>query len=124
MLGNRRARPIMEQLTLLAKEGVALHTQIVVCPGYNDGAVLARTIRDLLSLGPNLLSVAVVPVGLTRFRRVPLIPVDCSIAASVCSVVSALSARDLNRSGIRRVFLADEFFLKAGLPVPEALYYE
>ena len=124
MLGNRRARPIMEQLSLLAGEGVALHTQIVVCPGYNDGTVLARTIRDLLSLGPNLLSVAVVPVGLTRFRRVPLVPVDRSIAASVCAMVSRLSDRDQKRSGIRRAFLADEFFLKAGLAIPEAHYYE
>jgi putative radical SAM enzyme (TIGR03279 family) len=124
MLGNRLAPDIGEQLLFLCENNIRLHTQIVVCPGFNDGPVLERTIRDLLSLRDGLLSIAVVPVGLTRFRRFPLQPVERSNAAAICSAVGRLSDRDRQRSGSRRVFLADEFLLKAGLPIPPAGYYE
>jgi putative radical SAM enzyme (TIGR03279 family) len=123
LLGIRRAPAILDQLRFLSRHGIMFHTQIVVCPGYNDGAVLTRTINDLLSLGPCLLSVAVVPVGLTRFRSVPLMPVDEENARSICAGVSAIIDRDRTRSGKRRVFCADELFLKAGLPVPPASWY-
>jgi putative radical SAM enzyme (TIGR03279 family) len=124
MLGVRRALPIIDQLRFLSQHGVAFHTQIVVCPGYNDKKVLTRTIHDLLSLGSSLLSVAVVPVGLTRFRSIPLKPVDGAIAEAICTDVSRISDRDQKRSGKRRVFLADEFFLNAGLRIPKTSYYE
>jgi putative radical SAM enzyme (TIGR03279 family) len=124
MLGVRRAPPIMEQLAFLARNNIRLHSQIVVCPGYNDGAQLAKTIASLFSLGPNLLSIAVVPVGLTRFRTFPLAPVDQAAAAAVCRLVSETSDRDATRNKKRRLFLADEFFLKAGEAVPTRAYYE
>ena len=114
MLNNRRAPPIMEQLRFLAGRGIRLHTQIVVCPGYNDGSVLRGTIEALLSLGPALCSIAVVPVGLTKFRPRPLTPVDRRTAVEVCALVNKLAGRDRRRRGRRRVFLADEFFLKGG----------
>ncbi|MBN1128322.1 MAG: DUF512 domain-containing protein, partial [Chitinispirillaceae bacterium] len=124
MLGIKRSPMILDQLRFLSRHGIRFHTQIVVCPGYNDGAVLAKTIRDLLSLGPHLLSIAVVPVGLTRFRTFPLEPVDRSKAAAICWAVSRISDRDALRHGKRRLFLADELFLKAGLPLPPRTYYE
>ena len=124
MLGNHRAPNIMEQLRFLCRNGIRLHTQVVVCPGYNDGAVLRQTLRDLLSLRDSLLSVAVVPVGLTRFRTVSLKPVDCRIASEVCSMAGRISDLDKTKFGSRRVFLADEFLIKAGLPIPTAGYYE
>ena len=74
MLGTPRARQLMEQLVRLAEAGIACHTQIVLCPGINDGAELERTLRDLSNPRLRILSVAVVPVGLTQFRTgcVPL----------------------------------------------------
>ena len=124
MLGRAHAPAIIEQLRLLRKENIRFHTQIVVCPGYNDGAVLARTLSDLLALGKSLQSIAVVPVGLTRFRKFPLTPVDGDTARAICARVGAAGDRDAARSGARRVFLADEFFLKAALPIPPRGYYE
>jgi putative radical SAM enzyme (TIGR03279 family) len=124
MLGNCRSPAIMDQLRLLRRNGTQLHTQIVVCPGYNDGAVLKDTLRDLLSLRESLLSVAVVPVGLTRFRTLPLEPVDAAAAAAICTLVSTISDGDKEKFGARRVFLADELFLRAGWAIPSAAYYE
>ena len=124
MLGNRQAPPIMEQLRFLSQNNIGFHTQIVVCPGYTDGPVLQKTIKELLAIGRNLLSIAVVPVGLTKFRILPLRPVDRAIAAEICSMVGWQSDRDRQIQGKRRVFLADEFLLKAGLSIPPALYYE
>lgn len=124
LLGVSNAPPVMGQLRLLGKKNISFHTQIVVCPGYNDGAVLERTVRDLFSLGRRLLSIAVVPVGLTRFRRFPLRPVDRATAGAVADTVSRLSDADRRRTGVRRLFLADEFFLGAHRPIPPRSYYE
>jgi len=118
MLGIKKATPIMDQLLLLKDNGISFHTQIVVCPGYNDGAELTRTVQSLFSIGKNLLSIAVVPVGLTRFRTFPLDAVSPEKAREIFWNISALSDRDVARNGIRRLFLADEFFLKAGAPIP------
>ena len=124
MLGIRRASPIMEQLSFLAQNNIQFHTQIVVCPGYNDGAILMATVKDLFSLGPNLISIAVVPVGLTRFRAFPLKPVDGANAREICTNIGTLSDSDRSCHGKRRLFLADEFFLKACRAIPPAAYYE
>ncbi|MBN2035691.1 MAG: DUF512 domain-containing protein [Chitinispirillaceae bacterium] len=124
MLGVKRAPTIMDQLLFLKSHGIRFHTQIVVCPGYNDGDILTRTIHDLLSLGTSLLSVAVVPVGLTRFRPLPLRPVTAGDAVTICTTVLKLSDRDKARCGSRRVFCSDEFLLAAGEPIPPEYFYE
>jgi putative radical SAM enzyme (TIGR03279 family) len=124
MLGVAKAPPIMDQLRFLRDNGISFHTQVVVCPGYNDGAVLTKTIRELFSIGKGLLSIAVVPVGLTRYRRFPLAPVSREKAREICAQAGALSDRDAKANGKRRLFLADEFFQRAGLPIPGAAYYE
>lgn len=124
MLGNPHAPDIMDQLRFLAHREVAFHTQIVLCPGINDGPVLQRTLADLFSLGENLLSVALVPVGITRFRRTPLSTLSEQDTRRLCARISRMSDCDAAKAGRRRIFLADEIFLKAGVPVPPHAYYE
>lgn len=124
LLGNARAPDILAQLRELGERGIRFHTQIVVCPGHNDGPVLRRTLRDLLGLGEPLLSVGVVPVGLTRFRRIPLEPVSAERACAIVDEVMRASDRDVVRTGLRRVFPADELLLKAGCDIPPSAFYE
>jgi len=124
MLGIANAPDIMEQLRFLAADRIAFHTQIVLCPGYNDGDVLKNTIEDLFSFGETLLSIAVVPVGLTNHRKVPLQPVTCAVARDVIALVTGLSEIHLAQDKARRLFLADEFFIKAGETIPGRDYYE
>jgi putative radical SAM enzyme (TIGR03279 family) len=123
LLGNDRAFDIMPQLRFLESRGVRFHTQIVVCPGINDGAVLTRTIRALLTL-KGLLSIAVVPVGLTRHRSTALAGVDARAAATILKAVEPLGDRQAGRDGIRRIFCADELFIKADAAIPKTAYYE
>jgi putative radical SAM enzyme (TIGR03279 family) len=125
MLGNRDIPPILEQLRTLAAARISLHTQIVLCPGVNDGPELERTIHDLASLHPAVESVAVVPLGLTAHRRrLPqLSPLDGVYARSFIQTwqpqVTALN----KRLGQPFLFLADEFYLKADLPFPPLKEY-
>jgi putative radical SAM enzyme (TIGR03279 family) len=124
MLGNPRAFDILEQLRFLENNDIRFHTQIVVCPGINDGQVLARTIRDLLSFKKGLLSIAVVPVGITKHRKIPLQPMTVDGARAICNTVGEISDRDFARAKVRRIFLADEFFIKAQKRIPPSKYYE
>jgi putative radical SAM enzyme (TIGR03279 family) len=124
MLGNTRTFDIMDQLRFLEKNDVRFHAQIVVCPGINDGRVLKRSIEDLLSFKTGLMSIAVVPVGLTRYRKNPLQSVTAENAHAICRDIALLSDADFISTGARRVFLADEFFIKAGKPIPPTKYYE
>jgi len=123
LLANPSAPSITAQLKALQRRGIGFHTQIVVCPGYNDGRVLERTLRDLLALRPATLSIGVVPVGLTRFRRLPLQAVDSSQARRICGIVEQVAGDERNAAGARVAFCADELFLKAGLPIPGSRYY-
>lgn len=124
MLRNSKAPPIMDQLNFLKQNGIAFHSQIVVCKGYNDGEVLIRTLDDLFSFREYLLSVAVVPVGLTRFRKFALEPVNSQCARWICEKVEQISLEHCRNDGFRKLFLADEFFIKAGLKIPPVKYYE
>ncbi len=124
MLRNRKAPDIMQQLSFLAAHGIRFHTQIVVCPSYNDGEMLERSVGELLMLGESLRSIAVVPVGLTRFRTQELPAVDRQVAVTVCRTMDRMSDRAAKKDGFRKVFLADEFFIKAQLPIPGRKYYE
>jgi putative radical SAM enzyme (TIGR03279 family) len=123
MLGIARSPDVLEQLRCLVRRGIRLHTQIVVCPGVNDGAVLRRTVRALLALGERLESVAVVPVGITRHRRVPLRGMDRDGAVALCEALCPVSDADAVRRGRRRLFLADEFLILAGRSIPPQSYY-
>ncbi len=124
MLGNPDAPDIMRQLRFLEKNNIRFHTQIVLCPGVNDGRVLRNTIGDLLALKQGLLSIAIVPVGLTRHRRFPLVPVNKQTALEICRQVKKLGDRLIHSEGRRCIFCADELFLAARLPIPGKTYYE
>lgn len=126
MMGNAKAGEIMAQLRQLAKHGIDMHTQVVLCPGVNDGARLDKTIGDLRSLWPHVRSVAVVPVGLTRYRDAcpPLTAFSVAGAAAVLEQVSRWQERCLRDIGSRFVFLADEFYLQTGREIPEYDAYE
>ena len=130
LLGNPRAALLMEQLAWFAARRLQLHAQVVVCPGWNDGDALSRTLTDLARFGggewPAVLSTAVVPVGLTRFRPPvdALRPVDPAAARAVIARVEPLQEQWLAERGSRFAWLSDEWYLLAGLPLPPRPAYE
>jgi putative radical SAM enzyme (TIGR03279 family) len=130
LLGNPRAALLMEQLAWFAERRLQLHAQVVVCPGWNDGDALSRTLTDLARFGggewPAVLSTAVVPVGLTRFRPPgdALRPVDPAAARAVIARVELLQEQWLAQRGSRFAWLSDEWYLLAGLPLPPRPAYE
>lgn len=113
MLRNPKAGNIMENLYWFKAQGIPFHAQIVLCPGYNDGAELERTLKDLSSLEDSLLSIAIVPVGTTQFREQELRTVDKVIAKQTIKIASKYE----------KACCSDEFFLLAGESLPEASYY-
>jgi putative radical SAM enzyme (TIGR03279 family) len=125
MLG-RQGPPILELLKRLVGAGIEIHTQVVLCPGINDGPELARTIEDLVVLYPWVLSLAVVPVGLTGYRqRLPdLRPPTATEARAILTSIHDYQERFLRNCGSRFVFAADELYLKAGLDFPPLAAYE
>ncbi|MDI6631293.1 MAG: DUF512 domain-containing protein [Bacillota bacterium] len=126
IMGNPRAAKIGEQLRTLAAGGITMHTQVVLCPGLNDGEELTRTVNDLAGLYPAVRSVAIVPVGLTRHRQglYPLRPVSPAGAARVLEQVAGWQRQYRQGCGSRIIFAADEFYLRAGKAVPPAKEYE
>ncbi|MBR1680856.1 DUF512 domain-containing protein [bacterium] len=113
MLKNPNAKNIMEHLKWFREQEIPVHCQIVLCPGYNDGKELERTLKDLKSLKDTVLSVAIVPVGLTQFRTEELQKVDERIAKETLKIASKYKG----------VCCSDEFFLLAGEEIPSAEYY-
>ena len=125
LLGRAGIPPILTQLQALAVGRIAMHTQVVLCPGLNDGTILEETVQQLSALYPAIQSLAVVPVGLTEHRqRLPqLRPVDDDYAATFLDQWLP-KMRQLNRQlGEPFLQLADEFFLKAGYPFPPLKEY-
>jgi putative radical SAM enzyme (TIGR03279 family) len=124
-LRNPDAPDILAQLRDFAQHGIEFHTQIVMSPGVNDGAVLERTLSDLYAFGPGILSSSVVPVGLTEFSkhgrvREPTVD-ECRAAVAT---VERWQARALAERGHRWVHGADELYLRAQLPLPDESRYE
>lgn len=113
MLRNPNAGKIMDNLAWFRKNKIPFHAQIVLCPGWNDGAELDRTLRDLSTFKTNLLSVAIVPVGITQFREEKLTQVDSKVAKETIQIASKY----------KKVCCSDEFFLLAGVEIPPAKYY-
>ncbi|MGI6546502.1 MAG: DUF512 domain-containing protein [Fastidiosipilaceae bacterium] len=128
MLGNPRSVKIMEQLDRIGRSGIELNCQIVLCPDVNDGMELERTLEDLETLGDSLLSVAVVPVGITKYRTenrlYPLNSFNQLSAEAVLDQVERWQRRFLKTAGRRIFFAADEFYLRARRPVPPYKDYE
>ena len=126
MLCNPNAPAIMPRLTALAEARITLHTQVVLCPGWNDDSQLDKTIEDLASLYPSVGSIAVVPVGLTKHRRQQesLAIIDSDFAAATLAQIRRWQKHFQSTLGLRLVYASDELYLTAGKPVPAARSYE
>ena len=130
LLKNSRAGKILEQIRWFQERRLQIHAQVVVCPGINDGISLERTLLDLAKFHsgeiPAVASVAVVPVGLTRFRPVEdeLIPVTTAKAEEVIDQVQEIQAKVRYTSGTNCIWLADEWFLIGRRELPPASEYE
>jgi putative radical SAM enzyme (TIGR03279 family) len=118
MLGNKKANNIMTEMKRFRYNKIRFHTQIVLCPGYNDGKELENTIKDLASFFPYMMSIAVVPAGLTRHRKKPLTPVTRDDAINAIAVIEKFQKRFLKKYGDVVVFGSDELFIKADVPFP------
>ncbi|NER83015.1 MAG: TIGR03279 family radical SAM protein [Leptolyngbya sp. SIO1D8] len=130
LLKNPRAGELLTHLAWFQENRLQIHAQVVLCPGMNDGVHLERTLRDLAQFHrgelPAVASVAVVPVGLTRFRpdQDELVPVTPPKAQEVIEQVTSLQAQFRQQLGTTFAWLADEWFLIAGQPLPAASAYE
>ena len=125
LLGKAGIPAIKEQLQQLAAARITMHTQVVLCPGLNDGVELERTVTELAGLYPAVQSLAIVPLGLTAHRlKLPqLTPVDSAYANQFISVWEPRAKKLRKQLGEPFLFLADEFYLKAGLPFPSIREY-
>ena len=123
LLGNPRAGKTLEIMRRFSDGGITMNCQIVCCPGLNDGAQLQRTMHDLAALYPQVHSVSIVPVGLTKFREglYPLTPFTPEHAAETLDLVNAFGDECVEKFGARVFFCADELYLKAGRELPPLL---
>ena len=126
MMKNRFAGDSLRHMYRMAEAGTELHCQIVLCRGINDGAALDRTISDLAALAPAVKSVSVVPAGLTKHRAglYPLTPFTPEECGAVIAQVDAAREKCRAAHGSGIFCCSDEFYLKAGIPLPDADYYE
>ncbi len=118
ILGNPRAADIMKEMRFLKENRIRMHTQIVLCPGINDGEVLKKTIRDLYSLYPYVASIAVVPVGLTAHGKKKTVPVRKVDAEKALDIIESFQKRFRKKHGELLVFASDELYIKAERPFP------
>lgn len=133
MLGYEAAPDIIEQMRRLGSLGIRAHTQVVLCPGVNDGPALARTVQDLAALYPTVQTVSIVPVGATVQYEERMAAVGKGAGMGACSPEYARALvrqvapwqRALRQAhGATVAYLADEYYLIAGLPVPGAAAYD
>ena len=126
MMNNRFAGELMAKLQRLFEAGITVHTQIVCCPGYNDGDVLKRTYADLRALAPMVETMAVVPVGLTKNRAhlTPLRLFTPEEAREIVTTVTEWQQECRQSLGKSFVYLGDEFYILAGMPLPQAEWYD
>lgn len=125
LLGNP-APEILPLLKRLTSAGIELHCQVVLCPEHNDGEILRQTIEDLAALYPQVLSLAVVPVGLTEHRqKLPdMHKLSQHEAAAALQIIHVFQQNCLTKLGSRFVFAADEIYLQAGHEFPDLDDYE
>ncbi len=126
LLRNKRAGEAIDIIRRFAENHITMNCQIVSCPGLNDGAALEKTLRDLGEMYPSVNSVAIVPVGVTKYRDglYPLRPYTKEEAGAVIDLVEAFGAASRKERGTSLAWCSDEFYLLAGRPLPEKSYYE
>ena len=126
MMRNEEAGNILERLQKLLQAGIKVHTQVVCCPGYNDGEALAKTYQDLRRLYPGIQTMAVVPVGLTKNRShlTKLRAFTQAEAARLVDMVTGWQAQCRAESGKSFIYLGDEFYLLAQKQMPPEDWYD
>lgn len=126
MMKNKHAGDLMDRLHRLFEAGIHIHAQIVCCPGWNDGAVLERSYRDLAALSDFVEDMAIVPVGITKNKKgLPRLRLFTAEEAAVMIDTAAVWQEECRRRlGRSFVYLGDEFYILAGRPMPPASYYD
>ena len=126
MLRNPAAKDLLPRMRKLAEAGITLNGQIVLCRGVNDGEELERTVRDLAELAPSLQSVSIVPVGLSRFREglYPLEPFTKEDCLQLIERTKQWQEEFFPKFDLHLIHLSDEFYCKAGVPLPEEETYD
>ncbi|MBM7556012.1 DUF512 domain-containing protein [Halanaerobacter jeridensis] len=126
MLNNKNAGKILEQVEELVTAGIEVNTQVVLCPGVNDGQYLRKTIEDLGEFAPQVRSLAIVPVGLTKYREglADLRSFTAEEAKEVITMVEEYQTQFQDEFGSSFVYLADEFYLLAGEEIPKEERYD
>ena len=124
LLNNPRVPNIIDQLTRLAEGGIQFHAQMVIVPGMNDGTVLEQSLTDLWNLGEAILSVALVPVGVTQFSHLYTgKPMNPEHSGLILDVTNRWATRSLHERGERWVYGSDELYLLAGVELPGPSHY-
>lgn len=126
MMKNKHAGEALSVLQRFADAGIGMNTQLVLCPGINDGKELEYSLQELAKLYPAVQSIAAVPVGLTKFREglCPLKPYTKETAGEVIDTIETFSEQFKSEHGVRLCYPADEFFIKAERPLPNGDYYD
>ncbi|HEX9007051.1 MAG TPA: DUF512 domain-containing protein, partial [Bacteroidota bacterium] len=126
LMGLKKDDHILQKIALLHDHGIDMHTQIVLCPGINDGNVLEKTVLDLYPFNKQIISLAVVPVGLTdhRFGLTELRRVDRAYANNLLDFVEGCQKRFRKETGRCFFYASDEFYIVAGRPIPAAGMYD
>ena len=126
MMKNKRSGEVLDYLSRFAEAGLSMCGQIVLCRGINDGSELLRSLDDLAGYYPAMGSVAIVPAGLTKFRDklFPLTDFTSEEASEIIDMINSVGETHKKKYGTRVFYAADEFYLKAGRPIPDADYYE
>lgn len=126
MMKNPFAGESLKFVRMLTEGGIKINTQIVLCPGYNDGEQLEYSLSELAKLGPNLQSIAVVPVGLTRYREklTPLRGFFPQEAVEVVKTMERWGEYFCKEYGTRTAYASDEFYILAGKDFPPYEFYE
>ncbi len=123
LLGNPKAPDIMKELKFLSDHKIRFNIQIVLCPDYNDGAELKRTLSDLSRFYPYALSIAVVPVGLTKYKKHIIRPLEKTDAKKAIEIVGSYQKRFKKKYGTPVAYGSDELYVKAELPFPSLKEY-
>ena len=126
LMGNRFAGDILVKLQRLLDAGIEVHTQIVCCPEWNDGEILAKSFRELYALHPGILTMAVVPVGMTKHRDglASLRTFTKEEAAALIDQVTKWQRKCRRETGKTFIYLGDEFYLLADKELPKASWYD
>ncbi len=124
MMKNKNAGKVLDIIKRFDEAGIKLNCQLVLCPGYNDGEELKKSLEDLTNL-KNAESIAAVPVGLTKFREglAELKPFNSQTAGETIDIINRFGEKCLEKYGSRRVYASDEFYLLSGREMPSAEYY-